>query len=464
MAEDKTLIFISYSHHDRPDCEAVASLMRSPSREVWYDKGLIPGEVYRKKIAETIRNADYFAVLLSKESVKSEWVMDEVEYARAQRKRILPIYIGDTELPDDLAMILQRYHCLFWHLRASDRQFAESLELVFGGGKKAVPADPDRVIPGFIEFSREENDKMRRMLELESRGVYSQCYTAQGACLLGKAYLYGSGCEEDRAKARFYFRIARYRGSPDGSAYLLQTRLEDQEAEIWDEPDEAFCAPIVAELRSLAESGSEAAMMLYAHDLWHGRYGCPRDMVQSARLYEVCAKNGNARAQYIMSSNYYLGEGVEKDYDLAVMYANLALEQGYAKGWRRWGKFYRDGLAVPRDYRKAREYYEKGARAGDYNCYNKIGDMLYFGWGFDVDCEKAFEYYLKGEQAPESGQKYALWKAKQALGRCYETGSGTEKSLETAAEKYLEGYRLGGEECREDYTRCAGSLLKSRSA
>ena len=464
MSENKTLIFISYSHHDRQVCESIASMLERPSRVIWYDKGLVPGEVFRKKIVEKIRAADYFIVMLSCESIRSEWVLDEVEYAKKQHKRILPVYIDNTSLPDDLDMILQRYHSLFWHLRSSDKQFEESLDRIFGD-QEEEPGSPQ--VPegqNCIDYSSAETEQMRRLLAQEERGVFSQCYSPKGACLLGKAYMHGCGCAEDRKKAAHYFRIAQFRGSADASAYLLQMRLEDQEEATWDEPDEEFCAPIIQELRRLADAGSEAAMMIYARILWYGRYGCPKDPEESARLYVICAENGNARAQHIMSSNYYLGDGVEKDYDLAIMYANLALEQGYIKSWRCWGQFCRDGLLVPRDYARAMEYYEIGAKKGDCNCYNQLGDMFYYGWGCEPDYSKAFAYYLKGEQAPEKEQKYGLREAKHALGRCYESGHGTAYDLEKAVEKYLESYHLGSRKCKQDYLRCAGLLMQQRNS
>ena len=159
-----------------------------------------------------------------------------------------------------------------------------------------------------------------------------------------------------------------------------------------------------------------------------------------------------------MSANYYYGDGVPKDYDLAVMYANLALEQKYLKSERRWGKFYRDGLAVMQDYEKARAHYENGAKMGDSNCFNKIGDMLYYGWGFPVDHAEAFGYYRRGEQAAGTSQRYAAGKSKLALGRCYELGHGVEVDFSAAAEKYLEGYRLGSKECRDLYIRVSSEL------
>ncbi len=80
--EEPKKIFISYSHQDRDAVAWIDSVLEK--REgfmVWYDKGLVPGEVYRKKIAKVIREAGYFIILLSNSSVNSDWVLDEVEYA-----------------------------------------------------------------------------------------------------------------------------------------------------------------------------------------------------------------------------------------------------------------------------------------------------------------------------------------------------------------------------------------------
>lgn len=453
MNERPKKVFISYCHQNSEVCGRIAGLLsRNPELSVWYDKGLIAGEEYRRRIAETIRETDYFIVLLSEASVCSEWVLDEVEYAKKLRKKILPVWIEKAELPGNLEMLLHRYHSLFWYLRTSDSQFER--ELYASVLRRPAENEGKALVGNGNEFSESENQQMRKLLEEEARENYSSCYGAENACLLGKAYLFGGPCAVNRDAARSYFTVAEYFGNMDGSFYLLRMKLEDHMENTWDVPEESVSQPIVREIGQLSDKGSIPAMLFMGDVYWYGKYGYPQDAEKSAALYEVCARGGNARAQYIMSANYYFGDGVPQNYILARMYANLAVEQRYVKSWRRWGKFYRDGLAVQQDYAKARECYEKGALMGDFNCYNKIGDMLYYGWGFPVDYKEAFQYYLKGEAAPAFGHKYSLYKAKEALGRCYELGHGVEKDLLKAAEKYLEGYRYGNEECRKGYIRC----------
>ncbi len=450
MSDLKLQIFISYSHQNREACGSIASLFGEERFSVWYDKGLNPGDVYRKRIAQVIAGADCFLVLISPSSVCSEWVLDELEYAKKLHKRILPIWVEETELPQDLDMILQRYHSLFWHLRESDEQFRRSLLRVFDSGEEE---DGQALLGYGNEFSEQENLRMKDLLEQERHGAFSLCYRPENAVLLGMAHLFGGICPIDRKKAAFYFRVAQYGGSLDGSYFLLHLQLEERRIATWDEPDEEFSRPIVEQIRQLAQQGSLHARLCMGNLYWYGKFGCPADPKKSAEYYEGCAREGNARAQYLMAANYYYGDGVEQDYVLARMYANLALEQKYLKSWRRLGKFYRDGKALPQDYQKARECYEKGAKMGDYNCFNKVGDMLYYGWGFPVDYEQAVACYRQAEQAPSGGQRYCLQKAKYALGRCYELGHGLPQDRKKAAEYYLEGYRYGSQDCREAFLR-----------
>ncbi|MBR0351687.1 MAG: toll/interleukin-1 receptor domain-containing protein [Oscillospiraceae bacterium] len=451
---DPIKIFISYSHQDADACARIDdAFAKQGNFDVWYDKGLVPGEVYRRKIAGVIREADCFIILLSNSSVTSEWVLDEVEYAKKLRKKIIPIWIENVDIPDDLDMILQRYHSLFWHLRSSDSQFERSLMMLF---EQEEEQPHGQALVGFgNQFSEMVNRKMKELLDKEKQLAYDECYTPENAVILGEAYLYGGPCSVDLEKARHYFRVAEYFGNRDGEFYVLQMEMAKQIKETWDDPDEAVSGPIIEKIRQLADEGSIPAKLYMANLFWYGCYGCPKDYRKSAALYEECAKAGNARAQFVMSSNYYYGDGVEQDYELAKMYANLALEQRYLYAWRRWGKFYRDGLAVKQDFAKARECYENGAKMGDFNCYNKVGDMLYHGWGCPVDLEESVKYFREGEKAPAFGQSYCLQRAKMALGRAYENGEGVEKDLSAAAEKYLEGYQVGSIECRDAYLRCS---------
>ena len=189
MGETKK-IFISYSHKDRDTCNKIDSfLAKHDGFDVWFDRGLTPGEVFRKQIVEVIRESGYFIILLSEASVQSDWCIDEVEYARRLPKKILPIWLENLELPDELDMILQRYHSLFWHLRSSDSQFESSLMSMFD-----TPVDDTQgqALVGFgNHFSEKVNMQMKALLSKERQEKYADCYQPENAIVLGQAYLFG---------------------------------------------------------------------------------------------------------------------------------------------------------------------------------------------------------------------------------------------------------------------------------
>ena len=449
--KNKLSLFISYSHTDRASCDRIAEILgRDGALDIWYDKGLIPGEVYRRKIADKIKSSDIFVILLSARSTKSDWVLDELEFARSSRRQIIPVWIEDIVLPDEYEMILQRFHGLFWHTRNSDEDFARDFSAILGqpGVSESWQAEAAQFKSELIPREQEE---IRRLLEQESQDRFTHCYRPENALTLGKAYFFGVHTDIDFEKARFYFKIAAYNGSPDAEFYLLQMTVEE-------------CLPVTAEsgmgeikksalekIEALAGGDCVPAKLYMGNVLWYGKYGYAANQAGSAAYYEACARLGSVRAQYMMATNYYDGSGVPQDFDLALMFAHLCLEQKYMRAYRRIGIFHEEGLAAPLDYEKARDYYLEGGRRGDYYCYCRLGDMYMDGRGVERDVEKALEYYREAEAAPVNGQKYCLRKVKAALGLYYEE---QQDGVEKAARKYLEGFRLGSAECKEGYYRC----------
>lgn len=448
-------VFISYSHMDRSDCETIAQLMQQTGEfEIWFDRELLPGEKYRHKIVRKIEEADFFLILVSHNSMSSEWVEDEVEYAKDERKKILPIFLEETSLPGEMAMMLRRYHSMFWYLRKSDTEFQENLLRMMGVGKETSQLTGELDTYG-DEISEEEASEMKAALEREKKEDYEYCYTPDHAFYLGKAYLLGESVPTDMKKSRYYFKVASYFGNADARFFLLQMRLEELRQESWGNPDLLECRPLVKEIQKIAQEGSIPAKLYLAQMYWYGYCGLPVDPEYSAEIFDECARAGNARAQYMMASNYYYGDGVPVDYDLAIMFANLALSKRYRKAWRRWAIFYLEGKAVSQDFAKAMEYLQTGARNGDFGCWNQIGDIYYYGKGVPTDFEKAVACYRKAEMAPIRGNRFAVKGSKEALGRCYELGNGVPENLEIAAQKYLEGYQAGNEVCKDGYIRCS---------
>jgi Tol biopolymer transport system component len=94
-----TQVFISYARKDFSFVVRLANDLKNAGFEVWYDvSGISGGSRWMDKIEEAIRNSDFLVVVLSPESVVSEWVDREFLFANKLRRKIIPLYYRDCDL------------------------------------------------------------------------------------------------------------------------------------------------------------------------------------------------------------------------------------------------------------------------------------------------------------------------------------------------------------------------------
>ncbi|MCC6975533.1 MAG: SUMF1/EgtB/PvdO family nonheme iron enzyme [Anaerolineae bacterium] len=85
-------IFISYAHADRAFVEKLVGNLRERGYLVWIDlDGIRGGDVWRQAISDGVSASGVVLVILSPDSVKSEWVKIELTIARKQGKKIVPL-------------------------------------------------------------------------------------------------------------------------------------------------------------------------------------------------------------------------------------------------------------------------------------------------------------------------------------------------------------------------------------
>lgn len=99
-------IFASYSHKDIDIVLPLISALKQKMCRVWFDEGLVPGESWNDDIANHLLNCTEFVVFISPDSVKSQYVFSEINFAIAKKKKILPIVIKETKIPIGLEMML----------------------------------------------------------------------------------------------------------------------------------------------------------------------------------------------------------------------------------------------------------------------------------------------------------------------------------------------------------------------
>ena len=89
-----------------------------------------------------------------------------------------------------------------------------------------------------------------------------------------------------------------------------------------------------------------------------------KDYTTSLREWEPLAQKGDAKAQFLVGSLYYYGQGVPQDYQQASKWLRLAGEQGVTLAQYMLGGLSLAGLGVPKDANQARMWYRLAADQG----------------------------------------------------------------------------------------------------
>ena len=104
--EKKPKVFISYSRKDIHFARRLAGDLENAGFDVWWDiSDLKGGDDWVRFIPAAIEASQYFVVLLSQNSIQSEWVEKEYSYAIRHRKKIVPAMIKFCDVPFSLHTI-----------------------------------------------------------------------------------------------------------------------------------------------------------------------------------------------------------------------------------------------------------------------------------------------------------------------------------------------------------------------
>ena len=98
--ETRQQVFISYSRKDIKFARRLATDLENAGFEVWWDiSDLKGGDDWVRVIPTAIAASQFFVVLLSPDSIQSEWVAKEYTYALINRMKIVPAMIKPCSVP-----------------------------------------------------------------------------------------------------------------------------------------------------------------------------------------------------------------------------------------------------------------------------------------------------------------------------------------------------------------------------
>lgn len=102
---DRPTVFLSHSSKDKPFVSRLATDLKSKGVPVWFDQWeLKVGDSLSERIEHGVSQSGWLAVVISNNSVNSDWVRKELRAAQARELRdksvfVLPIIIDNCEIP-----------------------------------------------------------------------------------------------------------------------------------------------------------------------------------------------------------------------------------------------------------------------------------------------------------------------------------------------------------------------------
>lgn len=103
-------IFVSYSSKDRAFVDQLAAELRKRGHIVWIDfEGIRGGDQWKQSIADGLHPSRLVLLVLTPDSIVSEWVEAEIETARALNKAIIPLLLRPVGRAADVASPNLRY-------------------------------------------------------------------------------------------------------------------------------------------------------------------------------------------------------------------------------------------------------------------------------------------------------------------------------------------------------------------
>jgi hypothetical protein len=106
-------VFVSYSRHDARVVDRLVSDLRACGIQAWVDRtGLVGSADWTAEIVEAVEHADGFLLALSRASVESDDVANELHLAGESERPIFPVLLESVQIPPGLAYHLagrQRY-------------------------------------------------------------------------------------------------------------------------------------------------------------------------------------------------------------------------------------------------------------------------------------------------------------------------------------------------------------------
>ena len=103
-------VFVSYAHADAELAYPIISGLQERGMRIWFDDGLDVGDIWEDVIPDHVEQCAAMLCLVSTRFTDSNNCLDEIHYAKEQKKELLILHLEDQTLPRNFRFRYGRYH------------------------------------------------------------------------------------------------------------------------------------------------------------------------------------------------------------------------------------------------------------------------------------------------------------------------------------------------------------------
>lgn len=123
---EKPYIFVSYAHNDSEEVIPVLNKLHDLGFRVWYDEGLELGCIWTESVASHLKDSELMIGFISDAYINSENCKREMSYAVGMNKKIINVFLSETEMSPGMELQIGGIWALMKH-NFDDEKFMQKL-------------------------------------------------------------------------------------------------------------------------------------------------------------------------------------------------------------------------------------------------------------------------------------------------------------------------------------------------
>lgn len=466
------IAFISYSRKDSDFALKISEDLRKLGVQIWLDQlDIPPGQQWDNEIQTQLKNCNFFLIILSKSSIESQSVLDEVSFALSRGKKIIPVLTDNCEIP----FRLQRLQYI--DFRTNYEKGLNDLLVALKQKTKGAPP-PGRLIDDELVWREKltlnsikgykdyvfkfpigihKDEALFRIKKRKRFNLVKKISLSIGvACVLFVLYQIvlnpkidcASLKSEDRTRcyinkanngdtaSMFYLGEMYNKGAGLDSAYLAKSwyskaavlghpyamyQLADIYLEIEDDSVKSYKWYLESSEKGNSKAMNELGILAFKKlDFETGFHW----FTKSAEKADI---NGMLNVGYL----YLYGQGVPQNSPKGIEWLIKAAKKYHVTAMDSLGKFYTEGRFVTQDSSMGYNWYKKAADRGSSEAMVEVGRYFLFGKIVKDNDTTAFNFFHNAAVAENVIGMYYT-------GECYDNGWGCKKDPQAGFKWHLQ--------------------------